>query len=1114
MLFADIVGFTPLAEARDHEAVRELLSGYFDVARTVITRHGGRVEKFIGDAVMAVWGAPVARENDAELAVRAGLELVSAVTGYGQGIQVPDLAVRAGIVTGEVTVSLGADAEGMVAGDAVNTAARIQSIASSGTVLTDETSFHLTRAAIGFTPAGSHRLKGKAESVALYQALRATAGAGGQDRVDALEAGFIGRDAELRLLKEQFHACADRRAARLLVLTGEAGIGKTRLRWEFEKYADGLPSSMLWHTGKCLSYGDGVAFWALAQMVRQRFGIADTDPNDVSEIKFSQGMDRWLPHEEDRALSGPQLRVLLGLSQQPFLRGELYVGWRLFLQRLADQEPVVMVIEDGQYADPGLLDFIDHLLDWAAASPIMAIFLTRPELSERRPGWGTGRHAMTVRLEPLVAADMAILLDDLVTNLPQVTRQQIVGSAGGVPMYAVETIRSLIARDAVGQIDGRFRVIQDIGRIQTPPSLVALLSSRIDALPDAERSLVRDLAVLGSSFPRTAIAAVNDLSDSQLDHLMQSLMRKEILRIQADRLSPQHGEYAFTQELLRTVAYQTLARRDRRSRHLAVAAHLRSVFPNDGEEIAEVVAAHLNDAYQAAIDDNDSDELRRQAMMAYQRAGQRALSIGAPETAATHLSTAAELASTESERAELLGAAGEAAFVAGGHVRTVDLLEQAIALHQQAGRIREAARLTVPMARAAGRRGRTNFAIERLRNAIAALDEDQCSEMADLKVALAAEYIVLGTDLQEAESLVEAALIQAQALELPDILARAMDFMAGLKIQQRRPAEGLALLEKAVTVAKSGTNLRELAMRHVNAGYFWTVSDEPGAREHLVAALTLARQLGSRDMEGGAVENLMAVYNLTGEWQHAQDLARDIVEDADRPDREYVLQQVGYIAALQHQHDVLEKIIQDMAAWRSSDNPEDQARVRCLDAYKLLLDGEAAGALIVADESITSALRILDLRGEVRDFYHVALDAAFAIPSRPDIIRLLALVGDRPRGHVPPFLQAQHARFTARWDAMQGQLEDADAGFAAAEQIFERLQYPYWLALTRLEHAEHLATSGQPGPADELAALTIPVFERLEIPALTIRAGRVQLSEGEAGGLSLASEQDAARLSS
>jgi class 3 adenylate cyclase len=314
VLFCDVVGFMPLSESRDPEAVRELLTRYFEVARTVIGRYGGVVEKFIGDAVMAVWGTPVAAEGDAERAVRAGLDLVVSVADLGAEAGVPGLAARCGVVTGEVAVTLGAAQEGMVAGDAVNTASRVQAAAGPGSVLVDGATQRLAGSAIGFADAGEHALKGKAEPQRLWRAVRVLAGVGGSRRVDGLEAPLIGRDAELRTVKELFHASAERRVPRLVLVAGPAGVGKSRLGWEFEKYLDGLVAEVWWHRGRCPSYGDGVAFWALAEIVRQRLSIAEEDPAESAAGKLAQGLDQFVPDPDERAYVGPRLGRLLGVA--------------------------------------------------------------------------------------------------------------------------------------------------------------------------------------------------------------------------------------------------------------------------------------------------------------------------------------------------------------------------------------------------------------------------------------------------------------------------------------------------------------------------------------------------------------------------------------------------------------------------------------------------------------------------------------------------------------------------------------------------------------------------------------------------------------------------------
>src|SRR4051794_23467721 len=435
VVFVDLVGFTTLSEGRDAEDVRELLSGYFDTARTIISRYGGVVEKFIGDAVMAVWGLPAAHEDDAERSVRAALEVIDAVSAYGAEHGAATLRARAGVVSGSVAAWI-QPGEGLVAGDRVNTASRVQSVAEPGTVYVDDATRRATTAAIAYADAGEHTVKGKAEPLRLWRGERVIAGVGGSQRVDGLEARFVGRDADLRLVKELFHASIDRHSARLVSVVGVAGVGKSRLRWELDKYIDGLLDFVCYHSGRCLSYGDGVAYWALAEMVRQRFKVAEDDSADVTSARLGEGLNQWITDPAEREFLLPRLGVLLGVSDDDLGREELFAGWRLLFERLAETEPVVLAFEDLQWADSGLLDFIDYLLDWAADSPIFVITFARPELAEARPGWPAGRrNATSLYLEPLKPADMAAVLDDLVADLPGALRDRIVERSEGIPLY-------------------------------------------------------------------------------------------------------------------------------------------------------------------------------------------------------------------------------------------------------------------------------------------------------------------------------------------------------------------------------------------------------------------------------------------------------------------------------------------------------------------------------------------------------------------------------------------------------------------------------------------------------------------------------------------------------
>ena len=413
VLFADLVGFTTFSEGRDAEETRELLTRYFEVARGIIERHGGTVEKFIGDAVMAVWGAPTAHEDDAERAVRAALELVGAVPAIGdsEGEARADIQARAGVLTGEAAVTLGATNQGMVAGDLVNTASRLQSVAAPGTVLVGEATYRAASTAIAFEPAGRARLKGKAAPVPAWRAMAVVARRGGSGRAATLEPPFVGRDEELRILKDLLDATQREGKSRLATVIGQAGIGKTRLTWEFEKYLDGVVDTVYWLEGRSPAYGEGISYWALVEMVRRRAGISEADDGATARPKLLAMLDEFITDADERRWIEPRLAGLLGLQELPAEgREELFAAWRTFFERIAAVAPSIMIFTDLQWADQGMLDFVEDLLHWARNAPILVVAQARPELLERRPDFPAAAcaaprasrwsHSPTGRCEP------------------------------------------------------------------------------------------------------------------------------------------------------------------------------------------------------------------------------------------------------------------------------------------------------------------------------------------------------------------------------------------------------------------------------------------------------------------------------------------------------------------------------------------------------------------------------------------------------------------------------------------------------------------------------------------------------------------------------------------
>ena len=648
VLFADLVGFTTFAADRDPEQVRETLSRYFDLASQVIERYGGVVEKFIGDAVMAVWGTPIAHEDDAERAVRAALELVDAVQSIG-----PQIQARCGVLTGEAATTIGATNQGMVAGDLVNTASRLQGVAMPGSVLVGEATQRAAARSIAFEAVGEQTLKGKTSPVPAWRAVRVVAERGGGGRTETLEAPFVGRDEELRQLKDLFHATGREGRARLVSVIGPGGIGKTRLAWEFLKYVDGLVEQVWWHDGRSPAYGEGITFWALGEMIRGRAGLLEADDESTTRVKIAAMLHEHVPDPEERTWIEPALLALLGFGAGVGSE-QLFGAWRTFFERLAATGPVVMVFEDLHHADLGLLDFIDHILDWSRSAPITIITLARRELLDRRPDWGAGKRSFTsIYLEPLSPAAMHQLLGGLVPGLPTAATDASVARADGIPLYAVETVRMLLSQGSIVLEDGVYHPAGNLDKLAVPETLAALIAARLDGLEPKDRALVADAAVLGQSFTLDALAIVAGVAPDDRDALearLGGLVNRDLLVRRVDPRSPERGQYAFVQALIREVAYNTLAKKDRKVRHVAAARFFEAL---GSDELAGALAGHYLAAQQLATDPAEADALAAQARLALRGAAERAASLGSHEQAITFLEQALIVTRDDEDRADL-----------------------------------------------------------------------------------------------------------------------------------------------------------------------------------------------------------------------------------------------------------------------------------------------------------------------------------------------------------------------------------------------------------------------------------------------------------------------------
>jgi predicted ATPase/class 3 adenylate cyclase len=1101
VLFADLVGFTTLSESRDPEEVRDLLTRYFETARRFVGLYGGTVEKFIGDAVMAVWGTPVAQEDDAERAVRAALDLVQAVNELGEEVGAPDLRARAGVLTGEAAVTIGAEGQGMVAGDLVNTASRIQSAAAPGSVFVGEGTRRATEAAIVYEDAGEHELKGKAERVRLSRAVRVVAGTRGGLRSTGLEAPFVGRDRELKTVKDLFFAVCEDRKAQLVSVIGIAGIGKSRLAWEFYKYFDGLPQITWYHRGRCLSYGEGVAYWALAEMVRMRARIAEGEDQESALAKLHATVEEHVPDPEERKWVEPSLAHLIGLEERAARdREDLFAAWRLFFERLAEQNPTVMVFEDMQWADASLLDFIEYLMEWSKSYPIYVVLLARPELLDRRPTWGQAkRNFSSVFLEPLAPEVMNELLSGLVPGLPDEVRSQILERAEGVPLYAVETVRMLLDRGLLTEEANVYRPTGPIDSLEVPETLQALIAARLDGLTAEERRAIQDASVLGKTFFKEAVAAIGGGDPDELEPILSGLVRKEVLSIQADVRSPERGQYGFLQDLVRKVAYETLAKRERKTKHLAAAAYLERMWGEHDEEIAEVVASHYLEAFRAAPDAPDATEIKAKARQTLTRAGHWASSLAASGEALRYFEQAIELADESLEQAELHEKAGRMAYRGARTAVAQAHFEAAIALFDSIGLNHPAARVSATLAELIWQEGHIEEAIERMETAFAVLsDEEQDADFAALAAQLG-RLLYFSGRTDDALGRIELALDIAEALRLPETLSQALNTKGLILGTRGRFEEARILLRHALQIALDN-DLSAAALRAY--GNVAALASQQDRLEEVMQwtnpSLELARKVGDRLWEINALTGPIPDLIYLGQWDQAIESADEVTVDSGTP--EGVLMNLVMLAPLHVYRGDLDWARQALTLMPQGDSARDvQARAVFQAARSPLLraEGRSAEALAAGEDAYAAGREIGLQHQAVKEGLVQALESAFALEDLAKAEELLGSIEGLRPGELTPYFQAQGSRFGARLGVVRGDPDRAGSGFEAAERQFRDLSMPFLLAVTQLEHGEWLVSRGRSADAEPLLSEARATFERLKARPWLERLERVAPTPSE-----------------
>jgi class 3 adenylate cyclase len=956
VLFADLVGFTARAEQLDPEDVEAILRPYHERLRGELERFGGTVEKFIGDAVMALFGAPVAHEDDPERAVRAAL----AIRDWAR--EEDAVQVRIAVNTGEALINLGARpeaGEGMAAGDVVNTTARLQSAAPVNGVIVGETTYRATQPVIDYQDADAVEAKGKAEPLRVWEAIEPRARA--ETEAVSTQAPLIGREHELDQLVDALTRARREHSPQLVTLVGVPGIGKSRVVSELFAVVDADPEIIFWRHGRSLPYGDGVTFWAVAEMVKAQAGILETDTAEEAGTKLRATLDDLIDESERDRLEA-NLRPLVGLAGEMETggdrRAESFSAWRRFFEALADRRPLVLAFEDLHWADNDLLDFVDELADWVEGVPLLVLCTARPELLDRRPGWGGGkRNAVTVSLAPLGEDETARLIAQLLNRsvLPAETQAALLGRAGGNPLYAEQFVRMYAERG---------------DELELPETVQGIIAARLDSLEPEAKSLLQDAAVLGKIFWAGALAWISSVSAAQLEERLRPLVRREFIRRGRRSSVAGETEYEFGHVLVRDVAYGQIPRAERVAKHRGAAAWIESLSPDRAEDRAEMLAHHylaaLEFARAAGLDLTDVAGAARTAL---RDAADRAASLGSFGQSVRLYDAALDLWPEDDPERILVAIRREHAVYDYGDFSDLDVLDALAQELATAGRTELAAEAEMIAAKTAWAMGRGSVAEQHGDRALELMRDAPASPTKAMVIIERARLLMLAYQHDRSKVLLNEGLPMAEQFGLDRLRA------SGLVTLGTIPGTDLAVIRSGIEIALRMDDVQQIQRGYNNlAEQMWIGGDIQGALDSYEAARRSTRRLGGRGLLRWLDAQQGFSFHCVGEWDSALALLDGFLAESDAGAPHYQDHLVRLLRAqIRYGRGDVEGAFEDAelggAAARQAGDPQALAAL------------ELSFPLLIGEGRIQEANRLLDELYAVvyADNFNYALDGALAM---------------------------------------------------------------------------------------------------------------------------------------